>query len=60
MSWQHALELLGIASISFCILVCVIGARIARRRDRERILGRLNSPFFRQVTDPYYRAGKLQ
>lgn len=31
------------------------------RTNRKRItLARLNSPFFRSVTDSYYRAGKLQ
>lgn len=36
--------------------VCIRESRIARRR---RLLGRLNSPFFRQVTDAYYRVGNL-
>lgn len=56
MSWQHALELLGLASVICCALVCIDGYRSGKRKALH---DRLNSPFFRQVTDRYYRAGKL-
>lgn len=33
MSWQTALELLGLASIACCAVVCYAGYRSGRRRD---------------------------
>lgn len=56
MSWQMGLILLGLASIAACAWACVDGYR----RDRKaKMLRRLNSPYFRQVTDAYYRVGNM-
>lgn len=53
MGWEKGLILLALLSIGFSVFVCIAGAKRARR---DEMLRRLNSPHFRQITDPYYRA----
>src|ERR1700722_17422687 len=50
----------GLALLFACavgLVACWIDAN--RKRPRRQLLKRLNSPFFRNVTDAYYRVGNL-
>lgn len=51
--WEKCLILLALLSFAFSVMVCVAGAKRARR---DQMLRRLNSPHFRCITSPYYRA----
>lgn len=49
-----------IAAVSyFALIVALCWTDSRKKRRRNRLLTRLNSPFFRCITDAYYRAGKL-
>jgi hypothetical protein len=56
MNWQHALIGGGLLFLGFLILIC---RRASRKRHEQETLDRLNSPYFRQVTDAYYRVGNI-
>lgn len=57
MNWQSSLVLMFLGFVALAVVVCVRDAN--RKRKTRRLLDQLNSPFFRQVTDAYYRVGNL-
>lgn len=53
--------LAALAYLAFLLFICGLGSAVKenrKRRSRE-LLRRLNSSYFRQVTDVYYRANRL-
>lgn len=57
LSWQAGLCLIFAGFVALSVVVCAIDAN--RKTRRRRLLKQLNSPFFRNVYDPHFRAGKL-
>jgi hypothetical protein len=55
-NWQTALILSGVAYLALMVALCWTDSR--KKRRRARLLTRLNSPFFRQITDKYYAVTK--
>ncbi len=55
LGWQPALIVTGLA---FLALIAAALAVDAKRQRRANTLRRLNSPFFRRITDPYYHTFK--
>jgi hypothetical protein len=56
LGWAPASILVMLGFLAF--VVTVVRHENARKR-RAHTLSRLNSPFFRQITDAHYRAGNL-
>jgi hypothetical protein len=54
---QSAFVLATLGYFTLIVALCWAGSR--KKRRRNRLLTRLNSPFFRNVYDAYYRAAKL-
>jgi hypothetical protein len=56
-NWQASLVLVLLWFVSIVITVCVMESR--DKRKTRALNDRLNSPFFRNVTDGYYRVGNI-
>ena len=61
MSLSQAAPYFAVGYIAFLLLASGINKVIKenRRRRTRALLARLNSPYFRQITDGYYRVGNI-
>jgi hypothetical protein len=61
MRWSSAGPYCALVYIALLVLFSGISRVVKENRSRRtrELLARLNSPYFRQITDAHYRAGKL-
>lgn len=57
MNWQHASIVAVLAYLALMVALCWTDSR--KKRRRNRLLTRLNSPFFRNAYDAHYRVGNV-
>lgn len=57
MNWQMSLILMFLLFAALGAAACIHDA--CDRRKHRAMLRKLNSPFFRNVTDAYYRVGNI-
>ena len=59
--WAHlsCSEAMFFIGALYLVIGIAIAVKVSRKARRHDMLARLNSPFFRNVYDSYYRANRL-